>query len=41
MALTMINPNDKIQISNQIQNPNVKKQFDLAERTAKFGEKII
>ena len=27
-------------MSNQIQNPNVKK-YDLAERTAKFGENVI
>ncbi|MDO8557890.1 MAG: four helix bundle protein [bacterium] len=28
-------------MSNQIQNPNDKKKFDLGERTAKFGELII
>ncbi|MDD2890560.1 MAG: four helix bundle protein [bacterium] len=28
-------------MSNQIQNPNVKKKYDLEERTAKFGEEII
>jgi len=28
-------------MSNQIQNPNNKKKYDLAERTAKFGEAII
>ena len=28
-------------MSNQIQNPNDKKKFDLAERTAKFGEDVI
>lgn len=28
-------------MSNQIQNPNTKKKYDLAERTAKFGEEII
>ncbi len=28
-------------MSNQIQNPNDKKKYDLAERTAKFGEEII
>ena len=26
---------------NQIQNPNNKKVYDLAERTAKFGEEVI
>ncbi|MFC1701123.1 four helix bundle protein [Patescibacteria group bacterium] len=26
---------------NQCQNPNVKKNYDLEERTAKFGEEII
>jgi four helix bundle protein len=34
--------NDKIQMSNEAQNPNDKnKKYDLAERTAKFGEDII
>ncbi|MBI4990677.1 four helix bundle protein [Candidatus Gottesmanbacteria bacterium] len=28
-------------MSNQIQNPNNKKSYDLKERTAKFGEEII
>jgi four helix bundle protein len=28
-------------MSNQIQNPNDKKKYDLEERTAKFGEEII
>ncbi len=28
-------------MSNQVQNPNNKKRYDLAERTAKFGEGII
>ena len=28
-------------MSNQIPNPNDKKKYDLKERTAKFGEKII
>ena len=28
-------------MSNQIQNPNDKKKYDLEERTAKFGEDII
>lgn len=36
------NPNAKIQImSNQVQNPNNKKVYDLEERTAKFGEDIV
>lgn len=34
------NSNFKAQMSNQDQNPNNKK-YDLAERTAKFGENII
>jgi len=33
--------NIKLQMSNQIQNPNAKKKYDLAERTAKFGEAVI
>ena len=28
-------------MSNQIQSPSVKKKYDLAERTAKFGEGVI
>lgn len=28
-------------MSNQAQNPNVQKKYDLEERTAKFGEDII
>lgn len=28
-------------MSNQAPNPNVKKKYDLEERTAKFGEEII
>ena len=28
-------------MSNKIQNPNIKKKYDLEERTAKFGEDII
>jgi four helix bundle protein len=28
-------------MSNQIQNPNDKKKYDLMERTAKFGEAVI
>ena len=31
----------KFQMSNQIQNSNDKKKYDLEERTAKFGEDII
>lgn len=31
----------KCQMSNQIQNPNYKRIYDLTERTAKFGENII
>jgi len=34
-------PNIKIQMPNQIQNPNVIKKYDLEERTAKFGEVVI
>ena len=33
--------NDKAQMSNQAQNPNDKKKYDLEERTAQFGEAII
>jgi len=33
--------NFKAQMSNQAQNPNDKKKYDLEERTAKFGENII
>ena len=33
--------NNKFQMSNQIQNQNVKNKYDLGERTAKFGEEII
>ena len=33
--------NDKAQMSNQTQNPNDKKKYDLEERTAQFGEAII
>ena len=35
------NPNFKAQMSNQVQNPNSTKKYDLKERTAKFGEDII
>ena len=31
----------KLQMTNQDKNPNVKKKYDLEERTAKFGEMII
>jgi len=34
-------PNTKIQMSNQIQNPNAKRKYDLEERSAKFGERVI
>ena len=34
-------PNNKAQMSNQAQNPNDKKKYDLEERTAHFGEAII
>ena len=33
--------NYKCQMSNQIQNPNIKNKYDLAERTSKFGEEVI
>jgi four helix bundle protein len=33
--------NDKVQMPNEIQNPNVKKKYDLEERTAQFGEAVI
>jgi len=33
--------NYQFPISNQIQNQNVKKVYDLAKRTSKFGEEII
>jgi len=33
--------NDKAQMSNQAQNSNDKKKYDLEERTAQFGEAII
>lgn len=33
--------NDKAQMTNQAQNPNTKKKYDLEERTARFGEAII
>jgi four helix bundle protein len=31
----------KIQMSNEARNPNAKKSYDLEERTAQFGERII
>jgi len=34
-------PNNKAQMSNQAQNPNNRKKYDLEERTARFGEAII
>ena len=33
--------NDKAQMSNQAQNPNNKREYDLEERTARYGEAII
>jgi four helix bundle protein len=33
--------NDKAQMSNQVQNSNGKKKYDLEVRTAQFGEAII
>jgi hypothetical protein len=33
--------NAKAQMSNQAQNSNDKKKYDLEERTAQFGEAII
>jgi four helix bundle protein len=32
---------DKAQVSDEAQNPNDKKTYDLEERTAQFGEAII
>jgi len=32
---------DKAQMSNEVQNPNDKKKYDLEERTARFGEAVI
>lgn len=37
----MIMSNDKLQITNEGQNPNAKKKYDLEERTGEFGEKIL
>jgi four helix bundle protein len=34
-------PNAKVQMTNQIPNPNVKRKYDLEERTAIFGEAVI
>ena len=39
--LRLINPNFKIQMTNQIQNQNSKTKYDLIERTALFGEDTI
>jgi four helix bundle protein len=33
--------NNKAQMSNEVQNPNSKKRYNLEERTAQFGEAII
>jgi hypothetical protein len=33
--------NVKVQMSNQAQSSNNKKEYDLEERTARFGEAII
>ena len=33
--------NLKVQMPNQDQSLNVKKKYDLEERTGKFGEKVI
>jgi len=33
--------NDKAQMPNEAQNPNDQKEYDLEERTARFGEAII
>src|SRR3989344_7956889 len=38
-TLSLKNPNVKIQMTNQIPNPNAK--FDLEERTSRFGEAVI
>ena len=32
---------DKDQMTNQIQNPKIKPRYDLEERTATFGERVI
>lgn len=37
----MIMSNYKFQITNEGQNPNAKKKYDLEERTGEFGEKIL
>ena len=39
-ALFYKESNYKCQMTNKVQNPN-KKKYDLEERTAKFGEKVI
>jgi len=33
--------NVKIQMTNEAQNPNAQKKYDLEERTAQFGEAVI
>jgi four helix bundle protein len=33
--------NNKAQMSNEVQNPNGKKKYNLEERSAQFGEAII
>jgi four helix bundle protein len=33
--------NDKAQMSNEVQNPNGRKKYNLEERSAQFGEAII
>jgi len=33
--------NDKFPMTNQIQNPNAKKNYDLSKRTSSFGANII
>lgn len=38
--MSILNPNDKIQMPNQAQSPEDKK-YDLEERTAEFGEDAI
>ncbi len=36
-----LNPNFKIQMSNQARNPKSERIYDLGERVSKFGESII
>ena len=33
--------NDKLVMTNQVQNPKVKRNYDLFDRTSKFGSEII